>query len=454
MRSGFLVALGLAALACGGSEPGPRNLLVVLLDTTRADHLSCYGYAVQTTPTIDALARGGVRFDGAFAQSSLTPVSAGTLLSGALPFRHGVRSLFVVGKQSMSADVASLFEMLGASGRRTAGFVSAKPMGRQYGLARGFDEYHDDLAGTKERHGIARFADAPQRPGDETTDLALTWLDVNGREPFALMVHLFDAHDPSFVPPRAFLERHLSFPWPAGVGRLVPPGAFLELHDDLGKLVELYDAELRFMDDQVARLLARLDALGVGDDTLVAVVADHGEAFGEHGFYTHGLLYREHLHVPLILSGPGVPRGEVVDARVRLVDFLPTVAELLALGAPGAALDGSSLVPLISGADDAGRDVYAEVHHAAGDSRGRDTEMYSIAAEGWKYIHRPATGAHELYEVGSDSAELDNLYAPDHPRAEVLRHRIELLGAVDGVVPTTEGMSAEAIEQLRRLGYL
>ena len=98
-----------------------------------------------------------MRFDGAFAQSSLTPVSAGTLLSGALPFRHGVRSLFVVGKQSVSADVASLFEMLGASGRRTAGFVSAKPMGRQYGLARGFDEYHDDLAATKERYGIARF---------------------------------------------------------------------------------------------------------------------------------------------------------------------------------------------------------------------------------------------------------------------------------------------------------
>jgi arylsulfatase A-like enzyme len=461
MRSGFLAILSLATLACDGGEPArgaagqPQNLLLVMLDTTRADHLSCYGYERDTTPTIDALAGEGVRFEGAFAQSSLTPVSAGTLLSGAHPFRHGVRSLYVVGKQAMSADVASLFELLGASGRRTAGFVSAKPMGAQYGLARGFGEYHDDLTATKERYGIGRFGDAPQRPGDETTDLALGWLDTNGREPFALLVHMFDAHDPSFVPPREFLAEHLSFPWPAELGRVVPPGSFPALQRDMEKLIELYDAELRFMDTQFARLLAKLDALGVRDDTLVAVVADHGESFGEHDFYTHGLLYREQLHVPLILAGPGLPRGRVVDARVRLVDFLPTVAELFALPAPTQALDGSSVLAVLNGAAGEPREVYAEVHHAADDQKQRETEMYSLTVGDWKYVHRPTSGAHELYQLGADVGETNNLLLaePEHEMAQVLRHRIQSLGAIDGVVPSTEGMTDEALERLRELGY-
>jgi len=442
----------LSACAGGGAEP-PLNLLLVLLDTTRADHLSCYGHEVETTPTIDRLAADGVRFAGVHAQSSLTPVSSGTLLSGALPFRHGVRSLYVVGRESMSPDVASLFELLSESGRRTAGFVSAKPMGRQYGLARGFDTYEDDMSGTRERYGLSGFADAPQRPGDETVDLALEWLDRHGAEPFALLVHLFDAHDPSFVPPREFLERRVSFPLPPDLGRAVAPGGLPAVARGRESLLELYDAEIAFMDEQVARLLAGLDRLGARERTLVVVTADHGEAFGEHDFYTHGLLYEEQLVVPLVMAGPGLPSGRVVEAGGRLVDLLPTLAELLDLPAPTQELDGASLVPAIRSGAVPAREVYAEVHHAADDQRGRDTELYSLCAGGWKYVHRPATGRHELYDLRADPLELANLYAPDHPQAQALRHRIESLGAIDGVVPSTEGMSAEALEALRALGY-
>jgi arylsulfatase len=451
----FLAALALALAAAGcGEPPPPANLLLVVLDTTRADHLSCYGHGVETTPTIDRLAAEGARFADAHAQSSLTPVSAGTLLSGALPFRHGVRSLFVVGKDQLSGEVASLPELLARSGRRTAAFVGAKPMGRQYGLARGFESYHDDLSATRERFRVESPSDAPQRPADETTDLVLPWLDAHGREPFALMVHYFDAHDASFVPPREWLERHVTFPLPDPLPRAGDDARIPALAEPAAR-VELYDAELRFADEQLARILAKLGELGVRGRTLVAVVADHGEAFGEHGFWTHGILYEEQLRVPLVLSGPGIARGVVVEERARLVDFLPTVADLLDLPAPAEALDGRSLAPLLEGGEaEEPREVYAEVRHAREDRLGRDPEMYALRVRDWKYIHRPASGLHELYDLAADPRELRNLYAPDHPRARAMAYRLGQMGALSGELPTLEGLSEGQLEELRRLGYL
>ena len=455
-RLALAVVLLLAASCGGEAKAPPSNLLLVLLDTTRADHLSCYGHPALTTPTLDALARTGTRFDAAYAQSSLTPVSAGTLLSGALPFRHGVRSLFVVGEQRMAADVASLGELLAASGRRTVGFVSAKPMGRQYGLDRGFELWHDDLTDTAARHGIRRFADAPQRPAEETADLALAWLDAHGREPFALLLHLFDAHDPSFLPPREFLQERVSFPLPEGLGRTSDARRFPELYTP-ERLVEIYDAELAWMDAQVNRVVHRLEQLGALRDTLIVVVADHGEAFGEHGFWSHGLLYQEQLRVPLIVKGPHLPSGRLVGDRVRLVDLLPTLAELLALPRPAQALDGASFAPLLAmprRAPPEERDVYAEVHHADQDRLQREREMYSLAAGRWKLIHRPVSGAHELYDLAADPLELTNLYAPEHPMARLLGGRLAAMGAVSGTGASLEGIPPEELERLRELGYL
>lgn len=449
----LLLLAALWGAACSESER-PPNVLVVLLDTTRADHLSCYGYARATTPTIDALAAEGARYDSIYAQSSLTPVSASTLLTGSQPYRHGVRSLFAVGQETLSKDVASLPELWRRSGRRTAGFVSAKPMGAQYGLARGFDSYHDDLSATFARHGIERASDAPQRPADDTTELVLEWLDQHGREPFGLLVHYFDAHDPSFVPPPEWLARNVSFALPPGLTRAGSEARIPALAQPRNR-VDLYDAELRFMDEQFARVLAKLKEQESFEDTLIVVLADHGEAFGEHGFWTHGILYEEQLRVPLVLRGPGVPRGAVVSERGRLVDVLPTLAELLDLPAPRERLDGESLARwLRPGAAGAERDVYAEVRHAAEDRLRRDTEMYSLRVREWKYIHRPASGRHELYDLSSDPAELRNLYAADHPRALGLGWRLAQLGALGGAGVSLEGLSAEQLDELRKLGYL
>ncbi|MBM3987125.1 MAG: DUF229 domain-containing protein [Planctomycetes bacterium] len=446
-------ATALCAAACGVSER-PQNVLVVLLDTTRADHLSCYGYERATTPVIDRLAAEGARFEDMRSQSSLTPVSASTLLTGSLPYRHGVRSLFSVGGETLSKDVACVAELWQRSGRRTAAFVSAKPMGAQYGLARGFETYHDDLAPSFERHGIERASDAPQRPADDTTELALAWLEQHGREPFALLVHYFDAHDPSFVPPRDWLERNVSFPLPENLRRAGPeqriPALTVPRHR-----VDLYDAELRFMDEQLGRIVERLRAQGTLDETLIVVLADHGEAFGEHGFWTHGILYEEQLHVPFVLRGPGIEPGTVVRERGRVVDVLPTLAELLDLPAPSQALDGRSLAAYLrGGASSEPRDVYAEVHHAPGDRLARDREMYALRSLDWKYIHRPATGRHELYDLASDPNELVNLYSPAHPRAVGLALRLTRMGALGGAGVSLDGLSEAQLEELRALGYL
>lgn len=454
VRSACALLLLLAGCAGGGDEDRPANLLLVVLDTTRADYLSCYGHDKQTTPELDALAARGVRFEAAYSQSSLTPVSAASFLSGTWPYRTGVRSLFAVGGKSLSADVPSLFERLRDSGRATAGFVSAKPMGAHYGLARGFELYDDDLSGTAERYGLARFADAPQRPGDETVERALEWLGNNADEPFALMVHLFDAHDPSFVPPREFLVPRLSFPVPEGLGRANPAQGWPESYRPQG-LVEVYEAELAFLSLQVQRLLDGLESAGVGDETLVCVVADHGEAFGEHGFWTHGILYQEQLHVPLLLAGPGVARGAVVEQTVRLVDLAPTLLEHFGLDTSGC--DGVSFRARLDGSrgdEQEPPEVYAEVHHAAEDRLRRDTEMYSLGLGPWKYIHRPVAGAHELYDLEDDPGELRNLYRPDHPMAKILQLRLIGRGAVDGAVPDLQGIPESELARLRELGYL
>jgi arylsulfatase A-like enzyme len=449
----FACAIG-AACARESAAPAARNLLLIVLDTTRADHLGAYGYGRATTPTLDALAGTGARFEAAYAQSSLTPVSAASFLTGSWPHRTGVRSLFMVAGEALSSEVPSLPEALRASGRRTAAFVSARPMGRHYGLDRGFERFDDDLTETARRYGIERFANAPQRPAEETTERALAWLHAHGRERFALMLHWFDAHDLSFLPPREFLAERLSFPVPAKLGRTASPGSWPALFERAHR-VELYDAEIAYMDRELARVLAALDELGVGADTLVCVIGDHGEAFGEHGFWTHGILYEEQLRVPLILAGPGVPPGVEVPETVRLVDLAPTLVDLLALPG-GAAFDGSSLLPQL--APPAGppggppREVYAEVHHAAEDRLGRDTEMYSLRVGRWKYIHRPTSGAHELYDLERDPGERDNVYAPGHAVGSALQAR--LAGVVDGEVPSLEGVAPEELEHLRALGYL
>ncbi len=446
-RARAVLCLCALLTACGSRTAGgsaPRNLLFVVFDTTRADHLSAYGHPVETTPVVDGIARRGARFESAYAQSSLTPVSAGSFFTGLYPNRHGIRSLFDVAAETLAGGVTTLAQHLEEADLATAGFVSAVPMSARYGLDRGFATWSDKLG----PRAKAPCGNEYQRRADETAELALAWLDGNGSDPFFLFVHFFDAHDANLVPPRDFLTPRVSFRLPANLDE---PCALMGL--PAAQKLELYDAEIAFMDREVGRLCERLERLGVLDETLVVVIADHGEGLGEHGNWTHGWLHEEQLRVPLVLAGPGIPAGTLVRERIRLVDLFPTLLALFGV-APVPDRDGASLLGLLHGAPETPRDVYAEVHHALEDRLRRDPAMFSLAHGPWKYIHRPESGAHELYDLAADPRELDNLYALDHPMVSVLFGELERRGVLGGRTYSERELSDEHRAALEVLGYL
>lgn len=447
MRALVPSALLLAALAsaCGSSVPETQsNLLIVLLDTTRADHLGCYGGATGTSPAMDALAGRGTRFEEALAQSSLTPVSTSSILTGTYPFRHGVRSLFTVGKESLSDSVLSLPEVLQEQGLATAAFVSAMPLnGKKYGLSRGFGSYSDEPGQASETSRERGLPNANQRRANDTTNLVLDWIDEHADQRFGLLVHYFDAHDDTLVPPVKFVSKRMTIP-----ARGAPMSE--------AQRRELYDVEIAYMDRQVERMLEQLEEHGVLDDTLVVIVADHGEGLGQHDFWTHGLLWHEQLRVPLILAGPGVPEGRVISDRVRLVDLFPTLLELLGIEEPAGREErhGRSMAGLLAGTPDASpRELYAEVHHAEDDFLGRDAALVTLTMGRWKYV-QGSSGESQLFDVEADPGELHDLFTEDHPELPRLRARLAELGALDGYRASTEGQTPEELEALRALGYV
>ncbi len=284
------------------------SIVLLTLDTVRADRLGCYGRAGAETPNLDRLAREGARFDRAYAPAPLTLPSHASMLTGLYPNRHLLRDN---GPYRLRADAPTLAECVKARGYETAAFVSAAPLERRVGLDRGFDRYDDALA---ERAGTYFL---PERAADRTSDAALEWLGPRLREssgpPLLLWVHTFDAHAP-YAPPSPFAERHRESP---------------------------YEGEIAFMDSQLGRLLDAIAGSSRADDTIVIAVADHGEGLGEHGEKTHGaLLYDSTLRIPLIVKAPGrLPAGSVRPDRVCGVDVLPTALALAGILAPRG-LDG------------------------------------------------------------------------------------------------------------------
>ena len=283
---------------------GARNLLVVTLDTLRADHVGSYGYAAARTPRLDALAARGLRFARAATVVPLTLPAHSSLFTGTFPGRHGVRDN---GGYYLAEEQETLAEILRPRGYRAGGFISAFVLDSRWGIDQGFERYFDDfdLSRFEKQAGM----DAIQRPGNETVDEALRWLGAERERPFFLWVHLYDAHTP-YAAPREYAA-------------LFPR-----------TLAGAYDAEIAFADAQLGRLIDALDADGRLGRTVVAVLGDHGEMLGEHGEQTHGFfVYDAAVRIPLVVAAPGVaPR--VVKDQVRIVDVMPTLLELVGIPAP------------------------------------------------------------------------------------------------------------------------
>jgi choline-sulfatase len=420
-----ILGLALAALAAGSllvarREPRPPNLLVITLDTLRADRLGSYGYAAARTPRLDALAARGLRFAQATTVTPLTLPAHSSLFTGTFPPFHGVRDN---GGFYLGAEQVTLAETLRERGYRTGGFVSAFVLDSRWGIDQGFDRYFDDfdLAKFENMAGM----DAIQRPGGETVDETLRWLGEDKARPFFAWVHLYDPHAP-YRPPEAFAA---AFPASAS-------GA--------------YDGEIAATDFQVGRLLDTLAADGRLENTVVAVLADHGEMLGEHGEVTHGFfIYDASVRIPLIVTGPGVPTAVVAD-QVRIVDVMPTVLELLGIPGP-AAMQGVSLLGFTRGQRPSllaySESWFPRYHYGW-------SELVSIQDGRFKLIQAPRP---ELYDLAQDRGETIDRAAEDPRRVETLQRALEEMSrrlAAGQPTRAPQAMDAETEERLEALGYV
>lgn len=412
-------ALALAALvtACGDRAASTRghNLLLVTIDTLRADHVGAWGCPGAETPNLDRLAREGARFAQAGSPAPLTLPAHASMLSGRLPPHHGLR-LNGVGRFPEKTE--TLASRLQTAGYRTGAFVAAFVLDRRFGLDRGFEHYDDDIPRDTQA-GLEA-----ERPGSQVVDRALAWLTSGDQRPFFIWVHLYEPHAP-YLPPEPFAARLAGRP---------------------------YDGEIAAADAQLGRLLAALDSGGQAERTVVAVAGDHGEALGEHGELTHGLLlYEPSLHVPLVLRAPHIlPADWVVQTPVSLVDLAPTLAGLLEQPwpvSPGVGSDWRDLsARLRRRREPDATELYAESHYPT--SFGWSA-LAALRRGSLKYIEAPRP---ELYDLARDRGESSNLVAQYETEASSLASRLAALAPA--AADTKDDVDAEARARLASLGYL
>jgi len=329
-----LAVTGVALLLLPPTFQVPRNVILISIDTLRADHLSLYGYPRETSPRLEAFASDAFVFEHALSAAPNTGPSHMSIMTSVYPVKHGL----IGGLRRPREGRPVLADALAEAGFRTAAFTDGGKMSREFGFAQGFDEF-DDTGG-----GFARILPLAER-----------WTQMNRGERFFLFLHTYDVHTP-YAPPRPFRGMFHAVPYQ---GDFVPNGknmtalAFKNSEmapDDLEHVVALYDEGIRYADEALGGFLAYLDQrLGILDETLVVILSDHGEEFGEHGSFLHWQIYhRPNLHVPLLIRLPGAP-GARIATPVETIDVTPTVLELLGLPPlPGA--EGRSLAPMMRAA--------------------------------------------------------------------------------------------------------
>lgn len=417
-RALVLAAALVAAGACGRERPQPpASLLLVTIDTLRADRVGCYGHREAHTPYLDSLCAEGVAFDGAFAPAPVTLPSHATIFTSLHPAAHG---LFTNATGALADRFETLAEALRPRVSRAGAVVGSVVLDARFGLGQGFDDYDDRMPPAP----VGRYLFQRERSAGQVAEEASAWLREHAGRPFLLWVHFFDPHFPYDPPP----------PWKE-------------------RLTDSYDAEIAAADEGLGRVLAALAGAGATERTLVVVAGDHGEDLGEHGEATHGVfLYDSTLRIPLVFRYPrGLAGGRRVPALVRLVDLMPTVLDLFGLPVPPGA-QGRSLLPLLTGeADDLGLDVFCE-------SRLPEIQygwarLAALRERGWLYVRAPEE---EVYDVRSDPAQKRNVAAVQAARLAEMRHRLAEREAVYSAGPEAPraAISEETRRQIESLGYV
>jgi len=406
--------------------PWPRNLVLITIDTLRADHLGCYGNQTIQTPAIDTLASQGILFRQAFSPVPLTLPAHASILTGLYPPVHGLQDN---GYFILDDRYNTLAEILKEQGYTTAAVVASFVLNSRFGLAQGFDFYEDNIAPDPNRSDPFRY----ERKGDEVLRLAKDWLKQKGGTKFFLWLHFYDPHDP-YEPPEPYRSSYAQEP---------------------------YGGEIAYTDSCIGQLLAILDELKLRDNTLLVITSDHGEGLGEHGEKTHGVfIYDTTLHVPLIISHPRLDlRSTSLDFLVRTIDILPTTLGLLGLAEPGRSYgQGVNLLPWIT--DDKkpspNLQLYAESLYTKLNFDW--ASLTGVRTSEFKYIRAPQP---ELYRIGSDLKELHNLLLEEPKLASGWEKELQEMEKGFAAVRSAQGGARAKVvadQEIRRrlesLGYL
>jgi len=400
------------------------NVILFTLDTTRADHLGCYGYPNIRTPNLDALARRGVVFEQAASVAPFTLPAHCSIMTGMYPTYHGVR---LNGNTALSEEQTTIAEVLSARGYQTGAFIGAFVLDGRWGLKQGFQHYDDQFDLNKYKH---LDLGAVQRPGNQVMDAALAWLEGQKQNPFFAWIHLYDPHAP-YEPPEPYYSEY-------------------NLHGPAG----LYDGEIAFMDEQIGRCVAWLGKNGLDKNTVLVLIGDHGEGLGSHGEGTHGyFIYDYVVHVPLLIVAPFQElQGKRVSSQVAAVDVFPTLLELANSSSP-VKTHGRSLLPLIfrPGSESEG---YAYSECMAPNLQFGWSPLYSLRTARYKYIDAPRA---ELYDIHQDPDEQTNLYQQSSAMARKMKSDLDRLIAETSrgaPVPQAANLDKETVERLSALGYI
>ncbi len=424
------------------------NVLLITMDTVRADRIGVYGDKTALTPHLDEFSEKSFCFLNALSSSAATPVSHASILTGLQPYNHGVRVIYAESGCRLPASVETLAERLKKSGRRTAAFLSSFTVSEFYGLNQGFDVFDSGIqessgeAFQKSNDDVWRWSlNENQRRSDDTTNAALKWLKAN-KDPFFLWIHYWDPHDPQILPPPMYLAP------------FTDPST-----KKIKKNPRIYEAEIHYMDAQIGRLIRSLKEKGIYNDTMLIITADHGQGLGDHDWWFHRILYQEQIKTPILIRLPRQAGPGVINDLVRTVDIAPTVIDYLDLS-HSAKSDGCSLIPVMEGQKSQIRMAYADavnrydLNSRISKTRSFDGLLYCAVSEGRKLIYKPDfPEKSEYYNLNEDPGETINLYSKDK---SAYRDLLDFLMKTDPFVnkPFGTKMDPEILDRLKSLGYI
>jgi arylsulfatase A-like enzyme len=437
----FGIGIAFCSLACRSGEEKPRLVVLVSIDTLRADHLGLYGYDRGTSPVLDALALESTVFDDAMSASPWTLPSHATMLTGLYPSRHGLTSH----ERYLASSDETLALLFSRAGFRTAAVVNSHNLGPEFGLDRGFQQYRY----VEER--VDR-----REPSAEITDQGMEWLAAGGETPFFLFLHYYDVHS-DYASLSEYEARFLRPYAGSADGTTAQLMAQREGKASLGEadapnLVDRYDAGILQMDAELGRLFDFLSERGWDDETLVVVTSDHGEEFFEHGGVLHGRTqYQEVLRVPLLLRGPGIPRKRRIASPVSLVDLLPTLLESAGIAVPEG-LDGVSLRPLWA---EGGKGLEERYLFSEADHNNVEHDITrSVRYREFKLLYDRLSRGRRLYNLSTDPGETTDVSKDQERAVAALSARLDRFMASGRSEAPVRTLSEEEIEKLRSLGYL